>query len=96
MQSFFWWSFYLEFLSGKFGERWAKILRTLKNLPATTPIQHYHTVLISKICPYFEVLRLRKYYWPYILEMCLIVTWVLIFVIFCSVTNFSRLHLIDI
>jgi len=28
-------------------------------------IQGYHTVLISKICPYFAVLRLRKYYCPY-------------------------------
>ena len=27
--------------------------------------QGYHTVLISKICPYFLVLRLRKHYCPY-------------------------------
>jgi len=28
--------------------------------------QGYHTVLISKICPYFAVLRLRKYNCPYL------------------------------
>jgi len=28
----------LEFFSGKFGEIWVKILRTLKNLPAPTPM----------------------------------------------------------
>jgi len=27
--------------------------------------QGYRIVLISKICPYFEVLRLRKYHCPY-------------------------------
>jgi len=27
--------------------------------------QGYHTVLIYKICPYFAVLRLRKYNCPY-------------------------------
>ena len=31
-------SFRLEFFSGKFGEIWAKILRTPKNLPAPTPL----------------------------------------------------------
>jgi len=34
MQSFFWRSFSLEFFSGKFGEIWAKILHTPKNLHA--------------------------------------------------------------
>jgi len=36
-------------------------------------IQGYHTVLISKICPYFAVLRLRKYYCPYSLFLRFIV-----------------------
>ena len=27
--------------------------------------QGYHIVLISKICPWFSVQRLRKYYCPY-------------------------------
>jgi len=31
-------SFSLECFSGKFGEIWAKILRTRKNLPAPTPM----------------------------------------------------------
>jgi len=35
---FFWRSFSLEFLSGKFREIWAKILRTPKNLHAPTPM----------------------------------------------------------
>jgi len=29
--------------------------------------QGYHTVIISKIYPYFSVLRLRKHYCPYFL-----------------------------
>jgi len=28
-------------------------------------VQGDHTVLISNICPYFEVVCLRKYYCPY-------------------------------
>jgi len=38
MQSFFWRSFSVEFFSGKYGEIWAKILRTPKNLPSPTPM----------------------------------------------------------
>ena len=34
----FWRSFSLQFVLGKFGEIWAEILRTLKNLPAPTPM----------------------------------------------------------
>jgi len=41
MQSFFW-SYSLEYFSGKFKEIWAKILRTPKNLPATIPISGYN------------------------------------------------------
>jgi len=36
--------------------------------------QSYHTVHISRICPYFAVLCLTKYNCPYFYEMSLFVT----------------------
>jgi len=38
MQSFFGWVIFVGVFSGKFGEIWAKILRTTKNLPAPAPM----------------------------------------------------------
>jgi len=46
MQSFLYGrAFSLDSFSGKFAEIWAKILRTLQNLPATTPMFQLHTFI---------------------------------------------------